>query len=175
RPRPQGEAGGGLRHARLPWQRARRPAPQSRRDGRPAAPDGSHPSFRPVQSRPPDLCRAEARRYRTPVRAALSASPSSGSRMHSQIYWVGLAAPGRLATMACPRAGDWLADEVAGWKAAGLDTVISLLEREEEDDLALRQESTLCRGLGLDFVSFPIVDYGLPASAPHRPPPSPPP
>lgn len=85
--------------------------------------------------------------------------------MLSQIYWIDLATPGRLATMARPRAGDWLADEVAGWKAAGLDTVISLLERAEEDDLGLRQESTLCRGLGLDFVSFPIVDYGLPASA----------
>ena len=33
--------------------------------------DGGDAPFRPVQSRPPDLCRAQARRYRAPIRPAL--------------------------------------------------------------------------------------------------------
>ena len=41
-------------------------------DERPAAPDGGHAPLRPVQPRPPDLCRAEARRHRAAVRAAVS-------------------------------------------------------------------------------------------------------
>ena len=43
-----------------------------RGDERAAARDGSDAQFRPMQSRPPDLCGIEARRHRTPVRAALS-------------------------------------------------------------------------------------------------------
>ncbi len=35
------------------------------------------------------------------------------------VYWVETPLPGRLAVMPRPRAGDWLADEVAGWKTAG--------------------------------------------------------
>ena len=42
------------------------------RDERAAAPDGGDAPFRPVQPRPPDLCRAEARRHRAPVRPAVS-------------------------------------------------------------------------------------------------------
>ena len=38
---------------------------------RAAARDGSDAAFRPVQSRPPDLCRTQARRYRTAVWKAL--------------------------------------------------------------------------------------------------------
>ncbi len=41
-------------------------------NGRAAPPDGSHAAFRPMQSRPPDLCRTEARRYRAAVRAAMT-------------------------------------------------------------------------------------------------------
>ena len=43
----------------------------ARGDERPAAPDGGHAPLRPVQPRPPDLCRAEAGRHRAAVRAAV--------------------------------------------------------------------------------------------------------
>lgn len=84
--------------------------------------------------------------------------------MLSQIYGIDAAVPGRLATMARPRPGDGLADETAGWKNTGLGRVVSLLEREEQDELGLRQEPALCRGHGIEFVSFPIKDDSLPAS-----------
>jgi hypothetical protein len=45
----------------------------------------------------------------------------------SQLYWIDAPATGRLAIMARPRAGDWLDDEIAGWKLAGVDTVVCLL------------------------------------------------
>jgi hypothetical protein len=47
------------------------------------------------------------------------------------LYWIDLAGRGRLAIAARPRAGDWLPDEVAGWRSEGVDVVISLLQPSE--------------------------------------------
>ena len=43
-----------------------------RGDERAAAPDGGDAAFRPVQSRPPDLCRAQAGRHRAAVRKTMN-------------------------------------------------------------------------------------------------------
>jgi len=59
-------------------------------------------------------------------------------------------------------ADDWLDVEVAEWKACGLEMVVSLLEREEISELGLQRESELCRARGIEFVSFPIPDRGVP-------------
>src|SRR5713101_2898754 len=56
---------------------------------------------------------------------------STGPRMRPDIHWIDLPVAGRLAIMARPRAGDWLADEIAGWRAAGIDIVVNLLEPAE--------------------------------------------
>ena len=64
--------------------------------------------------------------------------------------------------MARPRAGDWFEDEVENWRTAGVQVVVSLLEREEENELGLEAEADLCRSRGIDFVSFPIADRGVP-------------
>jgi len=47
--------------------------------------------------------------------------------MRPQVYWINLPMAGRLAIMARPRAGDWLDDEISGWRVQGIDTVVSLL------------------------------------------------
>jgi hypothetical protein len=39
--------------------------------------------------------------------------------------------------MARPRAGDWLDDEISGWRAQRIDIIISLLEQEEVSDEAI--------------------------------------
>jgi protein-tyrosine phosphatase len=52
--------------------------------------------------------------------------------------------------------------EVDGWKAAGVDVVVSLLEPSEVSELGLQREADLCRSRGIDFVSFPIPDRGAP-------------
>jgi len=80
------------------------------------------------------------------------------------ICWIAWQSPGRLGIMARPRAGDWLEDEIRGWRQAGVDLVVSLLELEEISDLGLQNEAGLCHGNGIDFVALPIPDRGVPAS-----------
>lgn len=84
--------------------------------------------------------------------------------MKAIVYWIESNWPGKLAIIPRPRGGDWLEDEVAAWKEAGLDVIVSLLEADEAADLDLRQEGKLTRGAGLEFISFPIIDRNIPAS-----------
>ena len=84
--------------------------------------------------------------------------------MHSELYWISDRTPGKLALMARPRAGDWLEDEIVHWLASGINAVVSLLETEEVSDLGLQRERALCEQHGIDFLSFPIMDRGVPAS-----------
>jgi protein-tyrosine phosphatase len=80
------------------------------------------------------------------------------------LYWVDLPSIGRLAIAARPRAGDWLTDEIAGWRSEAVDIVVSLLEPFEVAELGLREEAKLCRQQGMRFVSFPIADRAVPTS-----------
>ena len=84
--------------------------------------------------------------------------------MLGRAYWIDAPRAGRLAIMARPRSGDWLADEIAGWKQAGIDTVVSLLEPEEAAELGLSLEAELCGAEKIEFVAFPIPDRGVPVS-----------
>lgn len=87
--------------------------------------------------------------------------------MLSDIYWINIEAlePRLLATSARPRGGDWLEDEIVGWKAAGVCHVVSLLTSEEADELLLGAEGELCRKHGLGFTSVPVPDRALPESS----------
>ncbi len=85
--------------------------------------------------------------------------------MASDIYWIDTSPPIQLAIMARPRAGDWLQDEIAHWKQSGIGVVVSLLEKDEIDDLGLDMEAELCEGYGIHFLSFPIPDRGVPSDA----------
>ncbi len=95
--------------------------------------------------------------------------------MRASVYWIDMCglpsgSPGEsersgcVAIMARPRAGDWLEDEVTAWRAAGIDTVVSLLEHDEVEELGLAQEAGLCSRKGMEFISFPIADRGVPTS-----------
>lgn len=63
-----------------------------------------------------------------------------------------------------PRGGDWLEDEVNAWRRDGLDVVVSLLERDEADQLELRHEGDIAKSKNVQFISFPIPDRGVPIS-----------
>jgi protein-tyrosine phosphatase len=82
----------------------------------------------------------------------------------SRLHWIQIPLAGRMAISARPRADDWLEAEVAEWKACGLNMVVSLLDADEVSELGLRREAELCRAAGIDFVSFPIPDRGVPNS-----------
>ena len=84
--------------------------------------------------------------------------------MNPQLYWIQGPWPGRLAISARPRGGDWLEDEISGWRSAGIDAVVSLLTPQENQELQLGAESNLTQARGLLFISLPTEDRGVPPS-----------
>jgi len=84
--------------------------------------------------------------------------------MRRDLYWLAGPWPGKIALAARPRGGDWLRDDLSGWKQAGIHTVLSLLTPEEETDLDLRAEATEAGAQGLGFNSLPIPDRQVPRS-----------
>lgn len=84
--------------------------------------------------------------------------------MWTKLYRVDGPWPGKLALAARPRGGDWLEEEIAAWKEAGGDAVLSLLTPEEERELDLKREATEVRRLGINFLSLPIPDRQVPQS-----------
>jgi len=82
----------------------------------------------------------------------------------ARLHWIEAPAAGRLAIMARPRANDWLEDDIADWRRSGLHEIVSLLDSSEVTELGLQDEAQLCRSAGLEFLSFPIPDRGLPES-----------
>lgn len=80
------------------------------------------------------------------------------------IYWIDYSAPGRLAILARPQGDDALESEIQGWRDAGIDVVVSMLTESDNSYLGLSTEAELCRTNGLQFISFPIEDFGVPAS-----------
>jgi protein-tyrosine phosphatase len=85
--------------------------------------------------------------------------------MRAKVFWVAGPWRGRLGILPRPRGGDWLGDETAAWRAAGIDVVVSLLEPEEEAQLVLAGEAAAAATNGIEFRAFPIPDRGVPASS----------
>ena len=86
------------------------------------------------------------------------------NRVNPKLYWVDTPADGRLAISARPRGGDWLEDEVEGWREQGVDVVVSLLTASENEELGLKDEGQSSKAKGLRFFNFPIEDRKVPGS-----------
>jgi protein-tyrosine phosphatase len=86
--------------------------------------------------------------------------------MKAQVYWVPGPWRGRLGIVPRPRGGDWLVDEVRAWREAGIDTVLTCLTPAEIGELDLQAESRCTKAEGIESLSLPIPDYGVPQS--HR-------
>jgi protein-tyrosine phosphatase len=86
-------------------------------------------------------------------------------RANPKLYWIRTHTEGRLAISARPRGGDWLEDEIDGWREQGVQVVVSVLTGSENDELGLKRESQLSKARGLRFLSFPIEDRDVPTSA----------
>lgn len=79
----------------------------------------------------------------------------------TRLYWVEGSWPGKVALAARPRGGDWLEDEITGWKRNGVDVVLSLLTNEEESDLDLANEASTVRTQGM---GVPVAPNSRPTS-----------
>src|SRR5215470_12397741 len=84
--------------------------------------------------------------------------------MRTEPYWIKGPWRGKLAILPRPRGGDWLEDEIHGWRAAGIDVVVSLLTSDEIAEFNLGREGSLCEAHGIDIRPFPIVDRSVPTS-----------
>jgi protein-tyrosine phosphatase len=84
--------------------------------------------------------------------------------MRAEIFWIGGVPAGRLAVLPRPRGGDWLEDEIRSLRFSGVDVLVSLLARDEVEELDLADEARCCAAGGIEFVSFPFADRGVPAS-----------
>lgn len=82
----------------------------------------------------------------------------------TKLFWLAGPWKGKVALAARPRGGDWLEDDVVDWKRAGVQSVLSLLTREENSELGLRDEGREVQRQGLEFSSFPIPDLQVPRS-----------
>ena len=84
--------------------------------------------------------------------------------MRPDIYRVKELGQGFLAIMAKPVSGEYIEDEFSGIAQEGIKQIVSLLEPDDEYAVGLREEASLSEKNGMNFVSFPIVDRGLPGS-----------
>jgi protein-tyrosine phosphatase len=85
--------------------------------------------------------------------------------MRPTLYAMPVPPPGRLSTMPRPRGGDWLDDEMAALRHAGVDLLVCLLTADERVELDLRHELAAATRAGLDFSALPIPDLGIPDHA----------
>lgn len=84
------------------------------------------------------------------------------------IFTVRTEGPGALSTMARPRGGDWLADEMLALRDAGVDVLVSMLSHQELDELGLAEEASAAGTVGIRFLSLPTPDRGLPETRAFR-------
>lgn len=82
--------------------------------------------------------------------------------MRPTLYTIAHPGPGQLSTMAKPRGGDWLPDEMAALAAHGVDTLVCALTQPELEDTSLTEEPDAARHAGLRFVALPIADRSTP-------------
>jgi protein tyrosine phosphatase (PTP) superfamily phosphohydrolase (DUF442 family) len=86
--------------------------------------------------------------------------------MTPDIYKVELIGSGSLSVMAKPVSGEWIDDEFSGIAKWGINRIVSLLEPREEMEVGLSEEKQYAEKYGMEFISYPIKDRGLPESIP---------
>src|ERR1700728_656145 len=78
------------------------------------------------------------------------------------VLWIEEAKPSGLAIVLRPRGGEGLQADLEMARDAGVDILVSLLTREDSEDLGLIDEGRIARQLGMRFISYPILDRCTP-------------
>jgi protein-tyrosine phosphatase len=81
----------------------------------------------------------------------------------NSVLWIGETSPSQLAIVLRPRGGDGLQADLAIARDAGVDILVSLLTREDSEELGLLDEGKIAQQLGMRFISYPILDRCTPA------------
>ncbi len=81
------------------------------------------------------------------------------------VLWIGEATPSRLAIVLRPRGDEGLKADLEAVRAEGIDILVSLLTREDNEDLGLTEEGKIAEQLGMQFISYPILDRCTPSDA----------
>ena len=114
------------------------------------------------------LAPTHVRQAQDPLSAAPSHARSNHAGMRAKIYTVDAPGPGRISTMAMPRGGDWISDEMAALRAEGVDILVSMLTAREATELVLTSEAEAAEESGILFVNLPVPDRGVPEQAGFR-------
>jgi protein-tyrosine phosphatase len=82
------------------------------------------------------------------------------------IFWILEPAPakGRLGIMPRPRGGQKLDADIRSLKEQDVDLLVCLVEEWELKALDLTAEGALCKKQGIDYLHFPIPDFGVPGN-----------
>lgn len=80
--------------------------------------------------------------------------------MKTRIFWLNE----NLGIMSRPLGGDDLMEEIKYWKKLEVNTIVSFLTDEENEELGLECERMDCRKEGFDFIKFPIENHHVPDS-----------
>ena len=80
--------------------------------------------------------------------------------MRTRIFWLNE----NFGIMSRPLGGDDLMEEIEYWKKLEVNTIVSFLTDEENEELGLEYERIDCKREGFDFMKFPIEDHQVPDS-----------
>jgi protein-tyrosine phosphatase len=83
----------------------------------------------------------------------------------NDVFWIdgrSTRVPGQLAIVMRPRGGDWLQADLLRFKQAGVQTLVSLLQYQESEELGLSRERMARERIGMKFLSYPIPDRETP-------------
>jgi protein-tyrosine phosphatase len=93
------------------------------------------------------------------------ATVRGGSDTLSNIFWIESEPKIPLAVVLCPRGDAQLRDEMERLKQGGIQTVVSLLEKDEAAWLGLKDEGRVATEMGMQFLSHPFPDANVPLDA----------
>ena len=82
-----------------------------------------------------------------------------------QLFWIEEPFGGRLGVSRRPLGFEELEHDVAAWRFAGLDVVVSMMEPEEAEELGLSNQGLVCHEHGIELISCPVPDHGVPEDA----------
>lgn len=69
---------------------------------------------------------------------------------------------GRLAVSQRPQGWDALEGDVIGWRDAGVDAVVSMMQPDEAEEFGLSAQELFCREHGVEMIRCPVSDHGIP-------------